>query len=79
MMNSLEQGVAISLIFNFYMLCIVDCIWENWVIGECSENCGGGFQIDSRKKLQKELYGGNPCAGNSTRQIECNTDECPGM
>jgi len=47
------------------------------VIGECSKTCGGGVQIDSREKLQEELYGGNPCEGDATRQGDCNIEECP--
>ena len=76
--NFLMQVVAICLIVTFYILCIVDCKWGDWVIDECSKTCGGGVQIDSREKIQEDLFGGKPCKGNSTRQGECNTDECPG-
>ena len=77
--NFLITFVAICLIVIFYMICIVDCKWGDWVIVECSKTCGSGFQIDSRQKLQEELFGGKPCEGNSTRQRECNTDKCPGI
>ena len=77
--NLLIQVVAIYLPLIFYIFCIVDCIWGDWVIGQCSKTCGGGIQIDSREKLQEDLFGGEPCDGDSTRQTECNTEECPGM
>ena len=77
--NHLIQIKAISLNVTFYMFCIVDCKWGDWVIDKCSKICGGGVQIDSREKLQEELFGGKPCEANSIRQNECNTDECPGI
>ena len=79
MENILVQVLVICLIVILYIFCIVDCKWGDWVIGKCSKTCGGGVQIDSREKLQEELFGGEPCDGVSTRQSECNTDECPGM
>ena len=57
----------------------VDCVWGDWVEGKCSKECGGGIQIDFRKKNQEELFGGNPCDGEPTREVECNTNECPGL
>ena len=63
----------------FYILSIVDCKWGEWVIEQCSKSCGGGVQIDSRENIQEQMFGGKPCDGNSTRQNECNTEECPGI
>ena len=40
--------------------------------------CGGGVQNDTRDKYP-ELFGGEPCEGEPTRLLECNTDECPGI
>ena len=60
------------------MICIVDCKWGDWVIKECTKTCGAGVQIDSRERFQEELFGGQPCGGSSTRQRECNTDDCAG-
>ena len=80
MRNFLIQVVEICLIVSFYIFCIVDCKWGDWTIGKCSKTCGGGVQVDSRDKLQEELFRGKPCDGNSTRHRECNTDrECPGI
>ena len=58
---------------------LVDCEWGNWTIGECPVTCGGGIQIDTREKTQEELFGGVPCAGEATAEIECNNDPCPGI
>ncbi len=46
--------------------------------GECSVTCGGGVQTDSRE-MYLEQFGGNPCEGEPTRQVECSTNECPGI
>ena len=56
----------------------MDCEWGDWVVGECSMECGGGIQIDFRDKIQEELFGGKPCEGDATRETECNNEECPG-
>ena len=63
----------------FSSLYLVDCKWGDWVIGECSEECGGGIQIDFREKIQEELFDGKPCDGEASREVECNTDNCPGI
>ena len=56
----------------------VDCKWGDWIIGECSKECGGGVQIDIREKIQEELFGGKPCDGEYNRELDCNTNSCPG-
>lgn len=62
------------ILFIFYA---VDCIWGEWVIGECSNECGGGHQLDFRIEIQEELFGGKPCEGEGIRMLECNTHNCP--
>ena len=57
----------------------VDCEWGKWVIGECSEECGGGVQINFREKIQEELFGGKTCDGVATQELDCNTNSCPGI
>ena len=46
--------------------------------GTCSVTCGGGIQIDSRQPSQEALFDGNPCEGEATSEIECNTNVCLG-
>ena len=62
-----------------FLFVLVDCEWGEWAIGECSVTCGGGIQIDVRSTSQEELFGGNTCYGDATRQMECNTNACPGI
>ena len=58
---------------------IVDCQWNDWNIGECSVSCGGGTKKSTRSKRVVEKYGGSSCAGNSTKEENCNGHHCPGM
>ena len=54
------------------MMCIVDCIWGEWVIGECSEECNGGIRLNYREKTQQEMFNGK-CEGEATyiRMAKC--------
>ena len=61
------------------MFYLVDCVWNEWVTGECSKTCGQGIQTDTRNKLQPELNGGIPCQGEVTQTSECFIKECPGI
>ena len=58
------------------ILYIVDCQWGNWIHGECSKTCGGGVQTNHREKITEELFGGDPCQGEETEEMECNVQEC---
>ena len=55
---------------------LVDCVWNDWVLGECSEACGPGTQTNTRTKLTVEDHGG-VCEGEETMQEECNVQDCP--
>ena len=57
---------------------LVDCVWGEWNIGVCSNECGGGHQINIREKIQEELFGGKPCEGEASVEEECNMHNCPG-
>merc|ERR1712136_358172 len=56
--------------------CPVNCVWGEWIDGNCSVPCGGGYQINFREKLVSEMYGGE-CEGDSETEEECNVQECP--
>ena len=71
----LRKSVYVVFLFIFHL---VDCQWGDWELGECSALCGGGFQTDRRFPSQKQLFGGSPCQGESTRINKCNTTPCPG-
>ena len=55
---------------------LVDCEWNEWVLGECSTTCGDGIQVNNRTKLQEELHGG-VCEGVGTETVKCNLMVCP--
>jgi len=54
--------------------CPVDCVWGEFVFGECDAPCGEGIQIGKRPILQPALYGGKPCEGSDTTTKKCNSD-----
>merc|ERR1711936_783254 len=36
----------------------VHCIWDEWILGECSTTCGAGTRTNTRVKLVEESNGG---------------------
>lgn len=54
----------------------IHCEWEDWELGECSEDCGPGTQTNTRTKLVEEANGGT-CDGKPTEIVECMLIECP--
>ena len=59
------------------MILAIHCKWDNWVIGNCSAECGTGTRTNTRVKLVEEKNGGT-CTGQSTEIEECKDKECPG-
>ena len=57
----------------------VDCKWNEWVNGTCSESCGGGIRINTRTIKNSESSGGAPCDGGTSIEDSCNEQECPGQ
>ena len=55
---------------------LVQCEWNEWQIGECSQTCGGGTRTDSRTKKTEEANG-VICIGDKTKQEVCNAQDCP--
>ena len=62
--------------FNFIIS--VNCEWDEWVIGQCSRECGGGKRINSRSIKVNATNGGTNCSGVSEITEICNIQECPG-
>ena len=56
----------------------VDCEWKEWIIGECSKECGGGIRINVREPKIDAENGGQQCFGSANITESCNTQECPG-
>ena len=57
---------------------LVDCVWDEWEIGECSKSCGGGNRTNVRIPKVEAKHGGEECQGESETTEECNTLSCPG-
>ena len=55
----------------------IHCVWDNWVIGTCSAECGPGTRTNTRVKLVEESNGGT-CTGKDEEVLECMDKECPG-
>ena len=56
----------------------VHCEWNDWVIGECSKDCGGGTRTNTRTEKLSADHGGDACDGASSIEESCNIQECPG-
>ena len=58
---------------------LVDCIWDDWKIGECSRDCGGGTRTNQRLPKVLADHGGKDCVGVSNITEVCNNQACPGI
>ena len=63
------------MVFNL----LVDCEWDDWKIGICSKECGGGTRTNVRTPKIDAAHGGEECNGSSNITESCNTHECPGI
>ena len=60
------------------MFVLVDCVWSpysEWSV--CSQNCGGGYQMRTRRVVTEAANGGKACAGCATDSRACNSEPCP--
>ena len=57
-------------------LLVVDCVWDEWLEGECSATCGYGTKTKTRVKLVEESNGGN-CTGEANEISLCMDVACP--
>jgi len=55
----------------------IDCVWNDWSLGECSASCGPGEQTNTRTKAVVEANGGKTCSGADTETLACTVKECP--
>ncbi|CAH1773733.1 unnamed protein product [Owenia fusiformis] len=63
-----------------YGPCPIDGVWTDWgwaagASGECSVICGGGIRTRIRE-CEGQAYGGLPCDGPDSEDVECNTRPC---
>ena len=58
--------------------CQVDCQWgEFGEWSKCSQDCGVGTQVRSRRVIQEAKNGGKTCFGSKTQTRSCNLHPCP--
>ena len=57
---------------------VVHCEWDDWVIGECNKECGGGMRTNTRTEKVSAEHGGEECPGPASVDESCNVHECPG-
>ena len=57
---------------------VVDCKWDDWAIGECDKECGGGMRTNTRAVKVPAEHGGKACPGPASVEESCNVQECPG-
>ena len=56
----------------------MDCEWNEWQNGTCSNTCGNGTMTNNRTKKVEAAHGGQECPGSSNVTEGCNIEECPG-
>ena len=49
-LNTIQRNTKILNIFSL----AIHCVWDNWVIGTCSAECGPGTRTNTRVKLVEE-------------------------
>merc|ERR1712076_246741 len=57
--------------------CPISCSWSSFSAWTpCSQKCGGGYQMRTRKVTTEAQYGGKACAGCATDSRACNAEPC---
>ena len=62
----------------FRIDCPAHCEWNDWIIGDCSQSCGGGNRTNIRTEKVAAEHGSDECEGDESVQESCNVQECPG-
>ena len=57
----------------------MDCQWDEWIIGDCSQTCGNSTKTLTRQFKVASANGGNACDGLSYATEPCFQRDCPGM
>ena len=70
--------IFVIVIYHKFIFLEVDCVWDEWVVGDCSKSCGGGLLTKTRAPLVDAAHGGVNCTGDPVVSESCNVDECPG-
>ena len=65
--------------FWFYVFKLFpDCLLSEWRTGDCSKECGGGYQTNTRQILRPAVQDGE-CRGELERTEHCDEQHCPGV
>ena len=76
--NWLGFGFKYNFKHGIVKFIVVDCLWGEWKISECSTTCGDGERTKTRNKTVDADHGGEECSGFSNGTERCNVVECPG-
>ena len=57
----------------------VPCEWGDWIVGDCSQSCGGGTRTRTREVKVSAQYGGEECNGPTSIDESCNLQNCQGI
>merc|ERR1712179_534223 len=71
------SGSSSETVSCFERECPVHCEWNDFVIGECDKECGGGMRTNTRTEKQGAQHGGEECPGPASIEESCNVHECP--
>ena len=71
--SNIHSSVSVEI-----LIFLVDGGWSNWTYGgECSKECGGGFQIWRRSCSEPApQYKGRMCVGHDFENRPCNVLPC---
>lgn len=51
---------------------------SDWITGDCSKECGGGYRTNTRQILKPAVQDGQ-CSGELQRTEHCGEQHCPGI
>ena len=54
----------------------VPCEWGDWIVGDCSQSCGGGTRTRTRAVKVSAQHGGEECNGPTSIDESCNVQNC---
>ena len=57
--------------------CPAHCPWNDWIIGDCSQTCGGGIRTNTRTEKYTPENGGIECDQPTSIEESCNMEQCP--
>ena len=68
-----------NVLFPPFIPYAVNCMWDEWKIGDCSITCGEGTRNNTRTQRIVAQFGGDECDGATWSVESCIEHACPGM